>query len=382
MKKIVISGGGIGGTILANRLAKKLSSEINKGNVEITVLDKKDYHVYQPSQLLVALGIEDYDQLIRPERSLLDPRIKFYSGNKGDVRKIDLANHKVISADGTEYNYDYLIISTGSHLAWNEIKGYREHALSVWDLNDVLKIKQAIDSFKGGTIVINVARLPIKCPVTPVELTLILHDLLRKKGIRDKSRIIYTYPAPGVFGIKQANDLFTEMFKERGIEIVSNYVVDYVENNTLVSQSGEKIKFDLLLGVPPHKGADVLSGLEIADRRNWIDVDKYTLNVKGYDNVYAIGDATSLPISKSGSVAHFESGPVAENIVHDILGTSGKVLYDGSVFCFCVGGIGTASYIRYNYDYVLPVVTPTKTIWWMKLMYDRMYWSLTARAVI
>ncbi|WP_373469249.1 FAD-dependent oxidoreductase [Acidianus infernus] len=218
--------------------------------------------------------------------------------------------------------------------------------------------------------------------MTPVELTLILHDLLRKKGIRDKSRIIYTYPAPGVFGIKQANDLFTEMFKERGIEIVSNYVVDYVENNTLVSQSGEKIKFDLLLGVPPHKGADVLSGLEIADRRNWIDVDKYTLNVKGYDNVYAIGDATSLPISKSGSVAHFESGPVAENIVHDILGTSGKVLYDGSVFCFCVGGIGTSSYIRYNYDYVLPVITPTTTIWWMKLMYNRMYWSLTARAVI
>ncbi len=110
MKKIVILGGGIGGTIVANKLARKLSSEINKGNVEITVLDKKDYHVYQPSQLLVSLGIEDYDQLIRPERSLLEPSIKFYSGNKGDIRKIDLANHKVISADGTEYNYDYLII--------------------------------------------------------------------------------------------------------------------------------------------------------------------------------------------------------------------------------------------------------------------------------
>lgn len=381
-KRIVVLGGGIGGTIVANKLAKKLSAELDRGEVEIDVLDRKDYHVYQPSQLLAALGLEDYDQLMRPERSLLDPRVKLYTGSKGEVKKIDLANRKVVTTDGTEHGYDYLIIATGSHLAWGEIKGYREHALSVWDLNDVLKIREALESFKGGTVVVNVARLPIKCPVAPVELTLMLHDLFAKKGIRDKTRIVYTYPAPGVFGIKQANDMFTEMFKERSVEIVSPFVVDRVEGNEIVSQSGERIKFDLLLGVPPHRGADVLSGLEIVDRRNWVEVDKYTLQVKGYDEVYAIGDTTNLPVSKAGSVADFESGPVAENIAHEIKGISGKVLYDGSVFCFCVGGIGTSSYIRYNYDFVLPVPTPTKTIWWMKLMYNRMYWSLTAKAVV
>jgi sulfide:quinone oxidoreductase len=380
VKKILILGGGIGGTIVANKLARKLLNEIIKGNVEIKVLDKKDYHVYQPSQLLVALGLEDYDQLMRSERVLLEPRIKFLSGNKGNVIKIDLPNHRVITEDGNIHEYDYLIISTGSHLAWDEIKGYREKALSVWDLNDVLKIRESLEKFKGGTIVINVSRLPIKCPVAPVELTLMVNDFLKQRGIREKSRIVYTYPAPGVFGIKQANDMFLEMFKERGIEVISPFIVDYIEGDSIVSQDGERIKFDLLLGVPPHKGAEVLK--EIGDRRNWVSVDKYTLNVKGYDNVYAIGDTTDLPISKAGSVADFQSGPVSENIVHDILGMGSKVFYDGSVFCFCVGGIGTSSYIRYNYNFVLPVPKPTTTIWWMKLMYNRMYWSLTARAVI
>jgi sulfide:quinone oxidoreductase len=378
VKRVVILGAGVGGTIVANKLARKLP----EGSAEIVLLDRKDYHVYQPSQLLVALGLEDYDQLIRPERSLLDPRVKFVSGQKGEVKKLDLANRKVVTADGTEYTYDYLVIATGSHLAWDEIKGYRQYALSVWDLNDVLKIRDALENFRGGAIVINVSRLPIKCPPAPVELTLMLHDYLKKKGVRDKTTIVYTYPAPGVFGLKQANDMFTKMFEERGIEIHSEFVVDYVHDNTIVSQDGEKVKFDLLLGVPPHKGADFLSGLEIADRRNWVSVDRYTLNVKGYDEVYALGDTTNLPVSKAGSVADFESGPVAENIAHDILGVSGKAKYDGSVFCFCVGGIGTSSYIRYNYDFVLPVPTPTESIWWMKLMYNRMYWSLTARAVI
>jgi len=382
MKKVVILGGGIGGTIVANKLAKKLSKEIDEGKVKIIVLDVKNYHIYQPSQLLVALGLEDYDQIVKDERSLLDPKVEFISGDKGTVTKLDLPNHRVFTADETVYDYDYLVIATGSHLAWDEIPGLRNKELSVWDLNDVMKIREVLDNFKGGTIVVNVARLPIKCPVAPVELTLMLHDLLVKKGIRDKSRIIYTYPAPGVFGIKQANDMFTEMFKERGIEIVSPFVIDHVEGNTLISQDGEKITFDLLLGAPPHKGAEVLRDSGIADRRNWVSVDKYTLNVKGYDNVYAIGDTTDLPISKAGSVADFESGPVSENIVHDILGIGGKELYDGSVFCYCVGGIGTSSYIRYNYSFVLPVPKPTTTIWWMKLMYNRMYWSLTARGVV
>ena len=382
MKKILILGAGIGGTIIANKLARKLSKEIENNNVKITILDKKSYHVYQPSQLLVALGLEDYDQLMREERTLLDPKVEFISGDKGTVSKLDLPNHRVITADGSIFEYDYLVISTGSQLAWDEIPGYRKKALSVWDLNDVLKIRDALESFKGGTIVINVSRLPIKCPVAPVELTLMLHDLLTRKGIRNKTRIVYTYPAPGVFGIKQANDMFTEMFKERDIEILSPFIVDRVEENTIISQDGEKVDFDLLLGVPPHKGADYLKDSEIADRRNWVNVDKYTLNVKGYDNVYAIGDTTDLPISKAGSVADFESEPVSENIVHDILGIKGKEYYDGSVFCFCVGGIGTSSYIRYNYNFVLPVPKPTTTIWWMKLMYNRMYWSLTARGVI
>jgi Uncharacterized NAD(FAD)-dependent dehydrogenases len=194
MKRIIIAGGNIAGTIVANRLVQKLSEEVKKGEVEIVVLNKSDEHVYLPGQLLMAFGLETPSELVKKEKELLDPRKKFLHGEKGTITKIDPANHTVHTADGVAHSYDYLVISTGVDYTWEEIPGYQATAHTPYEFDAALKMREALEKFQGGTIVVNTAKLPHRCPVAPLEITLILDDYLRKRGIRDKTKIIYTYP--------------------------------------------------------------------------------------------------------------------------------------------------------------------------------------------
>lgn len=206
------------------------------------VLDKNEKHTYQPGQALVPFNVQDPMELIRPERELLDHRVKFLHGQKGEVSKIDPANHSVTTADGVSHSYDYLVIATGSHLRWDEVPGYRDAVYSPWEYESALKLREALDQFSGGTVVINVAKLPHKCPVAPMEIALMLDDYLKRRGIRDKTEIIYTYPVPGIFGIKTTNDVMIKIFQERGIKIISPFNVTNVnaKDKVMESQEGRK----------------------------------------------------------------------------------------------------------------------------------------------
>jgi len=136
-----------------------------------------------------------------------------------------------------------------------------------------------------------------------MEATLMLDDTLRKRGLRDKTEIVYTYPINGIFGIKTTNDVMIKIFQERGIKVISPFNVTNVDpkNKVMESQEGEKVKFDLAIGVPPHVGAKVIGDSGIGDKRNWVPTDKFTLRMKDHSNVFVIGDTTDIPISKAGS---------------------------------------------------------------------------------
>ena len=383
-KRIIVAGGNIGGTIIANRLVQKLESEINKGEVEVVVLNKSDAHVYLPGQLLVAFGLEVPGELIRKERELLDPRVKFLHGDKGTITKIDVANHTVHTADGAVHNYDYLVITTGVEYTWDEIPGYRAAAHTPYEFDASLKMREALEKFQGGTIVVNTDRLPHRCPVAPLEITLILDDYLRKRGIRDKTKIIYTYPVQGVFGRPITNKFMLQIFEQRGIEVHSPFTVKSVDPNEKVieSQEGEKLKFDMLIGVPPNMGAKVIEDSGIGDRRRWVPTDKFTLRMKDQSNVYVMGDATDLPVSKAGSTADFESYVVAHNIANDIKGNFGVKNYGGDVLCYIATGTDQATYIRFSYTMNESPPPPSYIHWWGKIMYNKMYWTVTAKAVV
>ncbi|MEM0117360.1 MAG: FAD/NAD(P)-binding oxidoreductase [Conexivisphaerales archaeon] len=384
MKKILIAGGGIGGTIVANRLAEKLRQEIEREEASITVFDKSEKHVFQPSQLLVGMGLENTSEIVRNEKELLNPKINLKTGTAGELSKIDVSNHSFITADGKKHDYDFAVISTGSTLDWEMIPGLKEEMLTVWDMEGAVKTRGAIANFSGGTIVFNVARLPHKCPVGPLEEVLMLDDYLRKRNLRDKTDLVYTYPIAGVFGIPNVNKVMTKMFEERGIRVISPFTLKEVDakNKTIESNEGEKLKYDLLLGVPPHMGAKIIADSALGDRRNWIPTDKNTLQMKDHSDVFVMGDTTDIPISKAGSTADFESYTVAENVASQVRGNDSRKAYDGSVFCFIATALDKATYIRFNYSNP-PVPPPPSNIHWLaKLAYNRLYWSLTAKAVV
>jgi len=384
MKRIIIAGGNIAGTIVANRIVQKLSEEVKKGEVEIVVLNKSDEHVYLPGQLLMAFGLETPSELVKKERELLDPRIKFLHGEKGTITKIDPANHTVHTADGVAHSYDYLVISTGVDYTWEEIPGYQAAAHTPYEFDAALKMREALEKFQGGTIVVNTARLPHRCPVAPLETTLILDDYLRKRGIRDKTKIIYTYPTQGVFGRPITNKFMLHIFEQRGIEVHSPFTVTSVNptEKIIESQEGDKIKFDMLIGVPPNMGAKVIGDSGIGDRRRWVPTDKFTLRMKDHSNVYVIGDTTDLPVSKAGSTADFESYVVANNLANDIKGNLGMKMYGGDVLCYIATGTDQATYIRFSYTMNESPQPPSYIHWWGKIMYNKMYWTVTAKAVV
>ncbi len=384
MKRVIVAGGNVGGTIIANRLAQKLDEELDKGEVEIVVLNPSDTHTYLPGQLLVAFGLENPVELHKKEKELLDPRIKFLHGEKGTISKIDPANHSVVTADGVSHSYDYLVISTGVEYSWDEVPGYRSASVTPYEMDSALKMREELSSFNGGTVVVNVAKLPHRCPVAPLEITLILDDYLRKRGIREKTKIIYTYPTQGVFGRPITNKFMLKLFEERGIEVHSPFNVTSVNPSEKIieSQEGGKLKFDMLISVPPNMGSKVIGDSGIGDRRRWIPTDKFTLRMKDHSNVYVMGDATDLPVSKAGSTADFESYVVANNVANDIKGNLGVRHYGGDVLCYIATGTDQATYIRFSYTMNESPPPPSYIHWWGKIMYNKMYWTVTAKAVV
>jgi len=369
LKKIVILGGGVGGTIVANIVARKLKEE-----AEVTVLDKSGKHVYQPGFVYVAFGNEQLNNLIRDERTLLNRRVKLVTK---EAVKIDPRNRKVVLADGEHLDYDYLIIATGSRVVPEEVKGLREGAYHFYEPEAAEKLRQALRVFNGGKVVVGVGGLPYKCPPAPAEAACQLDYYFTKRGIRDKVQIEFLSPLPRVFPIEAVDPFVTKVFEEKGIAYRTLFNVDYVDPKVkkVYSLEGESVDYDLLILVPPHRGAKVIEDSGLGDRGGWVPTDKYTLKAKGFDDVYVIGDATDIPISKAGATAHYEAKVVGENIVAQIKGYSDLKVYDGKVRCFCDAGFRKG--ISLSFDYTNPPKPPSAlglSAYLGKVILNRLYW--------
>ncbi len=384
MKNVLVAGGGLGGTIVANRIAQRLSNEIENGEASVTVLDKSDRHFYQPGFLLVAMGAMEPQDTHISERTVLDKRVKLVTGDNGTITKIDADNRSLQTADGKSHKYDHLVLSTGSHLQFDEIPGFAQGADTFFNLEKAKEMWTKVQSFQAGKIVVDTAMLPHKCPVAPLEITLMLDDYYRKKGIRDKVQIDYCYPTPTVFGIPNVAKMMTKIFGERGINIHTQFTLASVDGGAkkITSKEGETLDYDMLVSVPPHKGAQVIGDSGLGDRRNWVSTDKFSLLVKGHDDIHAMGDTTDIAISKAGSTADYESYVVSHNVAADITGSGGKKNYPGSVFCFIATGMDQATYIKFDYNHPPVPPTPSQIYWWSKLAYNKLYWSVHARTMI
>lgn len=374
--KILIVGGGMGGTILANNLARRLSGEIKAGKASITMLSASDKHMYQPGLLYVAVGKMMPDELYRDQVSLLESCITF---RVDPVTQFNLKENNVVTESGKQYDYDMIVISTGSRAHAEGTPGLAENASQFYTEADAVKMFSALQNFEGGKVVIAVG-VPHKCPMAPLEITFMLADYFKERGIWDKVQLHYTYPIGRVHSLEPVAKWAQPEFDRLGITYETLFNMKEVKPGKILSEEGTEEDYDLLITVPAHKGMQVIEDNELG-AGGFIPTNRTRLNIEGYENAFVIGDTTNLPISKAGSTAHFEAEALAENIASTIKIGQPVRDYDGKVFCFIEAGEGRATYAMFNYQNPPDPKAPTKGIHWFKTAYNKMYWA-SARGLL
>jgi sulfide:quinone oxidoreductase len=377
MTRILILGGGVGGTLTANLLAKKLRRELRRGDVSITVVDLTGKHTYQPGFMYIAMGGERAEKLQRPERGLLDAGVSLVVG---EVVSVDEAERTVHLANGERLAYEFLVLATGSRIVPEAIEHFAEEAHHFYAADSALALRAALDAFDGGRIVIGIAGMPYKCPPAPLEVAFLIEAELRERGLRENSELHFCSPIGRAFTIESVSDMATPILEQKGIELHTFFNVESIDPARKVVESleGEELPYDLLILVPPHQGQAFLisSGLAPAPG-GWLPTDRVTLQVGGRPNVFALGDATDLPLSKAGSTAHFEAPVVTERIVAALEGRAvdpGRGDYLGRVMCFFEIGDGKGTLLRFDYTHPPRPPKPNQ-LWHLgKVVFNKTYW--------
>ncbi|MHB9146265.1 MAG: NAD(P)/FAD-dependent oxidoreductase [Symbiobacteriia bacterium] len=367
-RTIVVLGGGVGGTLAANLIAKKL----RPGEAEIVLVDEDGRHVYQPGFLYVAFGQKQPASLSRPVRPLLDRRVRLMTAK---AKKIDPQTQTLTTNQG-DLHYDELVIATGSHLAPEEVPGLKEATHHFYTMEGAQALREALREFRGGRVVVGVAGVPYKCPPAPLEFAMMLDSELRARGLRDKTEIHFTSPLPRVFPIESVAVVAAPMMEARGINIHTFFNVESVDptKREVISLEGETLPYDLLVLIPPHRGAQVVIDSGLGEAGGWIPTDRHSLKAVAHPHMFAIGDATNLPISKSGSAAHFEADALVANLVADLRGQAMEHEYHGRVMCFLEVGGGKATLLNFDYQNPPHPPQPTRTYHWQKAAFNQFYW--------
>lgn len=377
-RKILIIGGGLAGTIIANGLTRQLGNELRSNDVSITVIGNNEQHMYQPGLLYMPFGRIREKELFRDQRSVLDRRVVFHVD---PATKIDIASKSVATESGKTFDYDYLVLATGSRLRPDTVPGMSEGAHWFYDLEGARKMRDALDGFDGGKIVVNV-NAPHKCPVAPLEITFMLRDYIEQRGLTDKTEITYTYPIGRLHALEPVAHWAESEFNNAGIKHETFFNTKSIDADKKVISSEEEsdLDYDLLVTIPPHHGSQVISDSDLG-AGGWVPTERETLLHEGTNDVFVCGDTTNIPISKAGSTAHFEADTIIDNLTS--LVTEGRMAtkYDGKVFCFVETGLKDGTYVWFDYTTPPNPGPPSQMVHWFKLAYNRLYW-LSARGLL
>jgi sulfide:quinone oxidoreductase len=375
-ERIVVIGGGVGGTLAANLLARRLRHRIDAGEVSVTLVDEGGDHVYQPGFMYIAMGSERAERLRRPERSLLDRRVRLTIAR---ASRVDADARVVELETGDTIVYDRLVLATGARIVPEEVEHFESEAHHFYGADAAARLRAALDAFDGGRIVIGIAGMPYKCPPAPLEVAFLIEAELRARGLRERSELHFCSPIGRAFTIESVSEMATPILAEKGIELHTFFNVEAIDpaRRVIESLEGEELAYDLLILVPPHRGAQLVIDSGLAPPAGWLPTDPHTLEVKGHERIHALGDATDLPLSKAGSTAHFEAPVVVERIVAAVQGRAPDAVtgsYTGKVMCFFEVGDGKGTLLQFDYDHPPRPPKPGR-IWHLgKIVFNRIYW--------
>ncbi|TCC16053.1 NAD(P)/FAD-dependent oxidoreductase [Kribbella sindirgiensis] len=385
MRRLVILGGGTAGTVVANKLRRRLSLD----DWRITVIDRDRDHLYQPGLLFVPFG--GREDLLKRRRRLLRNGIQLLIG---EVATVDPERKSVRLLDGDVVSYDYLVIATGTSSRPEQTPGmlgaeWRRSIHDFYTYDGAFALREALQGFSGGRLVVHVVEQPIKCPVAPLEFTFLAEAFFRRREMRDQVELVYVTPLDGAFTKPIASRYLGRLLDDRKIVVETDFMVERVDadRKVLVSYDEREVGYDLLVTVPLNMGADFVGASGLGDELNYVPVDKATLQSKAHPDIFAVGDANDLPTSKAGSVAHFSSDIFVANFCQYVEGLAMTHRFDGHANCFVETGDGKALLIDFNYDTEplpgrfgpLSLLRETKANHWGKVAFRWIYWHLLVR---
>jgi len=387
MKRLLILGAGTAGTMVANHMRNKLPS-----GWSMAVIDPEPEHLYQPDLLFIPFGTQTPARAKRSRAGTL----RGVEWIRQPVAAIEPDAKQLVLENGERLPYDLLVLATGSRTRPEETEGltgslWHSQVHDFYTLEGATALQGALKNFQGGRLVLNIVEMPIKCPVAPLEFAFLADDYFKRRGMRDEVELVYVTPLDSAFTKPICSRELHGMLDDRRIRVESDFNTSEVDNDHRVLRSWDEraIDFDMLVTIPTHGGAPVIGASGMGDELDFVPTQKHTLAARDHDGIFVLGDATNLPSSKAGSVAHFQSEVVVENLLRSMDGRSLEEGFDGHSNCFIESGAGKAMLIDFNYDteplpgtYPLPMVGPmslmkeTRLNHMGKLAFRWVYWNM------
>lgn len=394
MKKLVILGAGTAGTMMANHLHHKL----DRKEWLIDIIDERTEHHYQPGYLFLPFDIYTPENIIKNIKDFIPKDVNLLTSG---IDKIVGAENNILLENGEQIKYDLLIIATGSKIAPEETEGmkgelWHKSVFDFYTFEGALTLRNKLRDWEGGNLVIHITEMPIKCPVAPLEFAFLADSFFKNKKMRDKVNITYVTPLSGAFTKPRSTAALEHLLAEKNIAIESDFAIAEVNNEhkTIVDYGGKEIAFDLLVTVPTNKGDELMERSGLGDELNFVATNKETLQSKAFENIFVIGDATNVPASKAGSVAHFEAEILTENILHFVNNQPMTAAFDGHANCFIETGNSKALLIDFNYTHEpvegtfpfagigpLGLLKESRMNHWGKLAFRWIYWNMLLKGI-
>jgi len=351
--QVVVVGGGTGGITVSARLRRALADS------DVAIVEPEQTHYYQPLWTLVGGGVGTVADTARDEQSLIPPGAKWI---RDAVSRFVPGENVLVTASGKTIGYDFLVVAPGIQLDWHKVKGLPEaldapEVTSNWSRDHVEKTWRLIREFKGGTALFTFPATPIKCPGAAQKIAYLADDAFRRNGVRDSSQIVYAAAGPTIFGVEKYAKALDKVVARKEIDV--RYRHNLVEVRAAAKEAvleqldtGEQVvvPYDLLHVAPPQGAPDFVRQSPLASEAGWVEVDKHTLQHVRFPNVFSLGDASSLPTSKTGAAIRGQAPVLVQNLIAAIQGKPLPARYDGYTACPLVTGYGKLILAEFIYD--------------------------------
>ena len=354
---IVLVGGGSAGITTASRLVKQLRKA--KRSARILIIDPAEVHYYQPIWTLVGAGVYPKEVSMRKQRDLIPHGVELLQEAVTEF-KPDL--NQVVTKQGTTVSYRYLVVCPGLKVDWARIPGLAESigkdgVCSNYSYETVESTWKNIRDFKGGTAIFTNPLPPIKCGGAPQKIMYLADSYFRKSGVRNNSKVVFCSSAAAIFSVKKYTDTLNKVLKRK--EITTHFKHDLIALRPDVKEAVFKnldtnedvvMRYDMIHVTPPQGPCDFMKNSPLVNKDGWVEVDKFKLQHVRYANIFALGDASNLPTSKTGAAIRKQAPVVAQNLVSELLKQPLATTYDGYTSCPLVTGYTSLVMAEFNYN--------------------------------